>query len=274
MQVLALDFDGVISDSAREAFAVAIRTYSGLRPGSPLQETEELYAGFVEMMPLGNRAEDYAVILAALEEQEIIADQAAYDSFYRRQDPERLGLFHERFYRNRISWAERDPEGWRRMLSPYPEVLEILHRRASQVTLAIATAKDRRSVRTLLRDYGIESLFREDLVLDKETGVTKRSHLEHLQQSLAVPFDAITFVDDKVNHLRASECGAAWRPGATTGSGSGRGLCERDISSCTSTIWKRNSSAKALPHRGLVGVPDARRRLEGPGLPAGGGPAR
>jgi phosphoglycolate phosphatase-like HAD superfamily hydrolase len=78
------------------------------------------------------------------------------------------------------------------MLSPYPEVLEILHRRASQVTLAIATAKDRRSVRTLLRDYGIESLFREDLVLDKETGVTKRSHLEHLQQSLAVPFDAIT----------------------------------------------------------------------------------
>jgi phosphoglycolate phosphatase-like HAD superfamily hydrolase len=206
MQVLALDFDGVISDSAREAFAVALRTYSGLRPGSPLQETEELYAGFVEMMPLGNRAEDYAVILAALE----------YDSFYRRQDPERLGLFHERFYRNRISWAERDPEGWRRMLSPYPEVLEILHRRASQVTLAIATAKDRRSVRTLLRDYGIESLFREDLVLDKETGVTKRSHLEHLQQSLAVPFDAITFVDDKVNHLNqvtglGVRCGlAAW----------------------------------------------------------------
>jgi phosphoglycolate phosphatase-like HAD superfamily hydrolase len=216
MQVLALDFDGVISDSAREAFAVAIPTYSGLRPGSPLQETEELYAGFVAMMPLGNRAEDYAVILAALEKQEIIADQAAYDSFYRRQDPERLGLFHERFYRNRTSWAERDPEGWRRMLSPYPEVLEILHRRASQVTLAIATAKDRRSVRVLLRDYGIESLFREDLVLDKEAGVSKRSHLERIQRSLAVPFDAITFVDDKVNHLDqvaglGVRCGlAAW----------------------------------------------------------------
>jgi phosphoglycolate phosphatase-like HAD superfamily hydrolase len=167
-------------------------------------------------MPLGNRAEDYAVILAALEEEAILSDQAAYDSFYRRQDPELLRVFHERFYQNRTSWAERDPEGWRRMLSPYPAVLEVLHRRASQVTLAIATAKDRRSVRMLLRDYGIEPLFREDLVLDKETGVTKRSHLERLQRSLEVPFEAITFVDDKVNHLDhvsglGVRCGlAAW----------------------------------------------------------------
>ncbi len=216
MRVLALDFDGVISDSAPEAFAVALRTYTGLRPASPLQETEELYAGFVELMPLGNRAEDYAVILAALEEKAVIADQADYDSFYRQQDAEQLRAFHERFYQARTAWAERDPDGWRRMLSPYPDMLEILHRRASQVTLAIATAKDRFSVGMLLHDYGIASLFREDLVLDKETGVTKRSHLERLQQSLEVPFDAITFVDDKVNHLDTVaglgvRCGlAAW----------------------------------------------------------------
>ena len=216
MRVLALDFDGVISDSAREAFSVAVQTYSSLRPGAALQETGELYAGFVELMPLGNRAEDYAVILAALEQKAVIAHQAEYDSFYRQQDREQLAVFHERFYQARTSWAERDPDGWRRMLAPYPDMLEILHRRASEVTLAIATAKDRFSVAMLLRDYGIESLFREDLVLDKETGVTKRSHLARLQQSLDVPFDAITFVDDKVNHLDhvaglGVRCGlAAW----------------------------------------------------------------
>jgi phosphoglycolate phosphatase-like HAD superfamily hydrolase len=216
MRVLALDFDGVISDSAREAFAVSIRTYTSLHPESRLRESEELYAGFVELMPLGNRAEDYAVILAALEEKAVIADQATYDSFYRGLDPEKLSLFHERFYQARTSWSERDPEGWRRMLAPYPEMLEILHRRASEVTLAIATAKDGRSVRMLLRDYRIQSLFREELVLDKETGVSKRSHLERLQQQLEVPFEAITFVDDKVNHLDqvaslGVRCGlAAW----------------------------------------------------------------
>ena len=216
MRVLALDFDGVISDSAREAFSVAVQTYSSLRPGAALQETEELYAGFVELMPLGNRAEDYAVILAALEQKAVIAHQTEYDSFYRQQDREQLAVFHERFYQARTSWAERDPDWWRRMLAPYPDMLEILHRRASEVTLAIATAKDRFSVAMLLRDYGIESLFREDLVLDKETGVTKRSHLARLQQILDVPFDAITFVDDKVNHLDhvaglGVRCGlAAW----------------------------------------------------------------
>jgi phosphoglycolate phosphatase-like HAD superfamily hydrolase len=216
MRVLALDFDGVISDSAREAFAVALRTYSTLRPASQLRESEELYRGFVELMPLGNRAEDYAVALIALEEKAAIPDQAAYDSFYRRQDPEQLGVFHERFYEIRTAWAERDPEGWRRMLAPFPGVLEILHRRASQVTLAIATAKDRLSVGRLLRDYGIDSLFRADLVLDKETGVSKRAHLELLQRRLKVPFHAITFIDDKVSHLDQAaalgvRCGlAAW----------------------------------------------------------------
>jgi phosphoglycolate phosphatase-like HAD superfamily hydrolase len=216
MRVLVFDFDGVISDSAREAFAVALRTYSSLRPDSTLEQNEDLYAGFLELMPLGNRAEDYAVILAALEEGARIGDQSAYDSFYRQQDPEQLRIFHEQFYRARTSWAQGDPEGWRQMLRPYPEVLEVLHRRSSQVILAIATAKDGGSVRMLLRDYGIESLFREDLVLDKETGVSKRSHLEHLQQSLEVPFAAVTFVDDKVNHLDqvarlGVRCGlAAW----------------------------------------------------------------
>jgi phosphoglycolate phosphatase-like HAD superfamily hydrolase len=216
MRVLALDFDGVISDSAREAFAVAIRTAFALSPGSRLRESEDLYAGFVELMPLGNRAEDYGVILRVLEEGAAISDQATYDRFRLRQDPQWLQSFHEEFYRIRTAWAERDPQGWLRLLAPYPKVLEILHRRASQVTLAIATAKDRRSVFALLHEYGIEPLFRSDLILDKETGVSKCAHLEHLQRSLDVAFADITFVDDKVNHLDAVanlgvRCGlAAW----------------------------------------------------------------
>ena len=36
MRLLALDFDGVISDSAPEAFVVALRTFCELRPGSGL----------------------------------------------------------------------------------------------------------------------------------------------------------------------------------------------------------------------------------------------
>jgi phosphoglycolate phosphatase-like HAD superfamily hydrolase len=220
IRLLALDFDGVISDSAPEAFAVALRTYAEMRPASRLRQRavglagtavptpgsiagDELFAGFVDLMPLGNRAEDYAVVLAALDQR-------------RGQDPEWLRAYHQRFYRVRASLMEADPEAWRRLMGPYEDFLDVLRRRAGQVVLAIATAKDRRSVEALLRGYGIDDLFPEGRVLDKETGVSKASHLEHLHRTSGIDFPEMAFVDDKVNHLDAVAplgvncCLAAW----------------------------------------------------------------
>ncbi len=205
MRVLALDFDGVISDSAREAFAVALRTHAALEPGSPFAGREEdaaLYARFLELMPLGNRAEDYGVCLEAIRGGVALPDQAAYDRFHAGRDADWLRRFHERFYRERAAWAEADPTGWRARMRAYPGVPAMLRRHAREVALAIATSKDRRSVRALLEGYGIADLFPEERVLDKETGVHKRAHVGRLVQALEVPFQEITFVDDKVNHLR------------------------------------------------------------------------
>jgi hypothetical protein len=53
-------------------------------------------------------------------------------------------------------------------------------------------------------------------VLDKETGVSKASHLEHLYRTSGIDFPQMAFVDDKVNHLDAVAplgvncCLAAW----------------------------------------------------------------
>jgi phosphoglycolate phosphatase-like HAD superfamily hydrolase len=79
--------------------------------------------------------------------------------------------------------------------------VELLRRRAGQVPFAMATAKDRQSVRALLGAHGLDGLFAPDLVLDKETGVSKRAHLEIVQARLGVPAWELTFVDDKLNHL-------------------------------------------------------------------------
>lgn len=203
MKLLALDFDGVISDSARECFVVALRTYRALCPGSVRREEPELYAGFVENMPLGNRAEDFGVVLRALEEGAALPDQAAYDAFRDALDPAWLRSFHRHFYRVRGELAEGDRAGWLALMAPYPGLLAVLRRRAGDAALAIATAKDRHSVRLLLEAWGAADLFPEDSVLDKETGVSKVAHLEHLQERLGLPFAEISFVDDKVNHLDA-----------------------------------------------------------------------
>lgn len=218
MQVLALDFDGVIADSAPEAFVVSLRTWAALRPHSPLAvqaaqldgsaaptaaavRTAPLYAPFVEAMPLGNRAEDYAVILRALAEGTPLPDQASYDLLRRGEDPAWMDRFHARFYAERDALAASDPEGWSALMPAYPGLLAVLRRRAMDSALAIATAKDARSVAALLARYGVASLFRAGLVLDKETGRSKTAHLEALHARTGVPFAEITFVDDKVNHL-------------------------------------------------------------------------
>ncbi len=213
MKVLALDFDGVIADSARECFCVALRAWAEIRPDAPLAaraaepdpgrpENAALYRGFVEMIPLGNRAEDFGVVVAALEAGAALPDQAAYDAFRAGFDAEELARFHERFYAVRHAWQESDPAGWRRLVAPYSAFLETLRRRAGEVSLAIATAKDARSVHALLHDYGVGDLFAAELILDKETGVRKSAHLTRLLADLDVEPGELTFVDDKVNHLQ------------------------------------------------------------------------
>jgi len=205
VKVLALDFDGVICDSAREAFIVAVRAFAEIFPEHPLgagaERDEALFAGFVDAMALGNRAEDYAVTLVALATRRPLPDQAAYDAFHASLARERLRAFHERFYPVRASWADRDRAGWLAHLAPYPGVCALLRRRAGDVRLAIATAKDRRSVREVLAASGVDDLFPDGFVLDKETGERKRSHVEQLVARVGCAPAEVTFVDDKLNHL-------------------------------------------------------------------------
>ena len=218
LRLLALDFDGVISDSAPESFAVALLTYTELIESSKFADRraelagdclpapdrlmgDPLYAPFLELMPLGNRAEDYAISLSALEADRSLADQSEYDAYRSELDEDWLRAFHRRFYENRSALSRRDASGWRRLMRPYPRFLEVLQRRSADAMLAIATSKDAETVAALLRDYGIESLFAAPRVLDKEAGVHKDAHLRRLHEMAGVAYAEMVFVDDKVNHL-------------------------------------------------------------------------
>jgi len=205
MRALALDFDGVIADSVDEVFAVSIGAYLELRPSSPLREWDpvELKAAFRELMPLGNRAEDYCVTLAALEANLPLGDQAAYDAWYGHQDGRWLDRYHRRFYEVRLRLSRDDPQRWLRSMRPYPGLPALLRQRAGTVRYAIATAKDRRSVEAVLRHHALDDLFPADLLFDKETGKSKDAHLREIRNRLDLPFSELTFIDDKVNHLDA-----------------------------------------------------------------------
>jgi phosphoglycolate phosphatase-like HAD superfamily hydrolase len=205
MKLLALDFDGVIADSAPESFATACATWRSLEPASPLLAAgaEGLRAGFLALMPLGNRAEDYGAALRILAEGARVESQEDYDAFRAALDPAWLRAFHKRFYVERAARERADRAAWLREMRPYPGIVALLRRVARRVELAIATAKDRHSVRVLLGEWGLAGLFPEGRVLDKEAGVSKAQHVEALRRERGVPFAEITFVDDKLNHLDA-----------------------------------------------------------------------
>jgi phosphoglycolate phosphatase-like HAD superfamily hydrolase len=206
VRALVLDFDGVIADSSRETFAVARRTYLELRPDSPLtsRSADDVYRDFLAAMPLGNRAEDYAVVLGAIEREADLADQAAYDRLHAAEEATWLARYHERYYRVRSDLAREDLASWLGLVPPYRFFVELLRRRAGEREYAMATSRDRRSVDALLEHYGIADLFPADRILDKETGARKTAHLTELRERLGLPFSDLTFVDDKVNHLDAT----------------------------------------------------------------------
>jgi phosphoglycolate phosphatase-like HAD superfamily hydrolase len=203
MQALVLDFDGVISDSVEEVFIVATRAYLDLRPSSPIRAwaRDDLKHGFRELMPLGNRAEDYCTALAALEQGVELPDQQAYDVLREAQDEAWLVSYRRRFYEVREALSRDDPDAWRALMEPYAPMIGLLRRRAGDALYAIATSKDRRSVEIMLHDYGIADLFPADRVFDKETGPKKTAHLGAARERLGVDYPSMTFVDDKVNHL-------------------------------------------------------------------------
>ena len=212
MRILALDFDGVICDSAQEVFLVGLRTFSSFFPDSTLvtrfltgepsdRELDALFSAFTELLPLGNRAEDFGVALRSLDNEVAITDQDDYDRYYAGLEPEWLRSFHREFYEQRAALRDHNRDAWIRLHSAYTEFTDQLVPIAERVKLALVTAKDHPSARLLLAHFGLDALFPPELVLDKETGVRKSDHLGVLQARSGVPFEAITFIDDKVNHL-------------------------------------------------------------------------
>jgi phosphoglycolate phosphatase-like HAD superfamily hydrolase len=218
MRVLALDFDGVVCDSSREVFTVAVRAYAQLHPGSPWiraildqpgpaatecldLSAEPAFAALQRLIPLGNRAEDFGVALRALELGVELPDQAVYDAFYHSLDAGWLGAYHTTFYEIRDRLRTHEPARWLALNSGYPPFTAFMKRAADRCAIAILTARDGASLDVLLEHLGVSAIIPRQHRLDKEAGLHKTSHLSQLADRLQVSFPGITFVDDKVNHL-------------------------------------------------------------------------
>jgi len=219
MDCLALDFDGVLVSSSNEVFVVALRTFAQLSPSSKLVQrwsqvaedptaclpqlaSDPQFAAYHRLIPLGNRAEDFGAAFLALEAGLDLHDQQTYDAFFAAQHRPWLTDFHAAFYEQRSRLRSESLARWLALHEPYRPFLDLLHRRRDCTRLTIATAKDRGSVSVLLGHLGASELVPDEMIFDKETGIEKTHHLRAIASTLGIGVEGITFVDDKVNHLR------------------------------------------------------------------------
>ncbi len=214
--VLALDFDGVICDSLLESYLITWRIAGNFGPrlapdnnSLPTLENIQLFRrenlehwnSFKALVPFCNRSEDYLLAHRAVRENRRITNQEQFKAFAASQPREPLDRFHQEFYLERYKLADKDRKAWLSLNAAYPGVADSLNILAGEFKLAVATSKDRESVRLLLHDYGIDGLFEPQAVLDKSAGASKRAHLAALHRMYNCPFNRISFIDDKVAHL-------------------------------------------------------------------------
>ncbi len=217
-KIIAFDFDGVLCNSIHDTIMTAVNTYLQCTPDhnlpikSPLipknvinleQDNPEFVKKFTRLMPLGNFAKDYFIILKIIDRDifDTILSQKDFDNLKEATDTQKITIYNNLFYKYRYSLQKNNPEVWAELLPPFPCIPEAVRRLCKYFLPAIATSKDVHSVNILLNKYGIADLFSSENILDKDFASTKREYMIKLRQLHNLDFTDIYFIDDKVSHL-------------------------------------------------------------------------
>lgn len=197
-KVLALDFDGVIWDSAGECFQVGWRAYQELTGEVLSDRTFE--RGFIRGRPLARTGHDFYILLKLMhDDPERDLAQMTLEEFghERGVHAEMAAKFDRIFYLLRAHFRDTEPEQWASWQQPYPELLKVMDEWESSFQgVALATTKDTDSAGFLMKTTG-----RQWPVFGKEFSEHKADQIEGISQHFHVETEHILFVDDIMENL-------------------------------------------------------------------------
>ncbi len=198
LRVLALDFDGVIWDSAGECFEIGWRVYQGLT-GQDLSGAQNR-ARFVAARPLARTGHDFFLILRLMHtrpELDLPGFPLAEFVKLRSELADEAAVFNRDFYALRAKYREQSFEQWASWQGPYPEMLGLLDRWEARFRgTALATTKDAASAHALLQSVG-----RDWPVFGKEFSVDKDRQIAGIARQFDVSVGEVLFVDDLLENL-------------------------------------------------------------------------
>jgi phosphoglycolate phosphatase-like HAD superfamily hydrolase len=218
LKILALDFDGVIVDSAWECLFVSHNAYFQVYKqkekdffgGEPFtfenwENIKKKYIKEIEyyrvMRPYIRGANDYGLIIKLLEEKKLIKSQEEFDA-YRKTVDFKFKDFHQEFYKERDRIQAMDFRAWFKLESAFPKITKDINKLLEEGTkIIIATSNRRRAIAQCFTTEYLGFEIKKEDILDKKYGENKSEQMKQIVKIYNVKFEEIYFVDDQVSHL-------------------------------------------------------------------------
>ena len=216
--VIALDFDGVICDSAAECVVSAYGAYVHAKGEKfdPMESAAPDYfrEGFYRIRPLIRDGRDYVMILYLLDLGVPIEDQEDFDHALETRLPDLLDIFgvedgpglEAAFQRYRAGFRGRDEMGWMDRNPLYSGMLHALRQRDGDLSrVFVTTSKPSHVAKGILEHNGF--MLPEGHALGKDmvgTSPDKNVHMRLVTEASGAGYEDIHFVDDQVAHLESA----------------------------------------------------------------------
>lgn len=204
IQILALDFDGVICDGLVEYFETAWRTYCQIWKPSLTTPPADLAASFYQLRPVIETGWEMPVLIKALAlgitDTRILEDWSAIAAELLAESALTAADIGRQLDQIRDEWIATDLASWLNLHRFYPGVVEQLQSLlASPVQPMIVTTKEGRFVKALLLQQGIQ--MPEQWIIGKESKRPKpQILLELIGKTETQP--SLWFVEDRLKTLQ------------------------------------------------------------------------
>lgn len=200
--ILALDFDGVISDSIKECLVSGFNAYANFNGQPNIEHFEELDGEWVaharQMRNYIRNGEDFVYIAHALANGVAVDQQKDFDAFLQRHQNLREPFF-DLMTNQRITYSEARPDLWAALNPLYPGMRDFVADYPHKQNLYIITTKKLIFVHKILKANSI-SLVEKNL-RDTTGGISKQEIIKEILADRAITSDHFYFVDDQVDTL-------------------------------------------------------------------------
>ncbi len=203
MKYLALDFDGVISDSIKECLVTAFNAFSSQQGNSVFrtdisQFSPEDIQTFERTRSFIRRGEDYVFLLKAAAEKVPIRSQIDFDTFTEGYESLR-SVYRECFYAQRLKLQSEYLEEWLNLNALYPNIETFLQKVHDPACIFIVTTKDLASVQLILNAHGIE--LSPDQLFQATKQYRKPQIINHILDEYQIASNQIVFIDDHADTI-------------------------------------------------------------------------